>query len=76
MNMVAARATWMLEQGVDEAALRITSKCNLWADMGSRGEQELMARQAVNLGLHVERVQLQPAWRHADYLLQLDGETI
>ena len=36
-QIVAARTRWLMEQGIAEAARRITTEANLWADWGSRG---------------------------------------
>ena len=48
--LTAERVTWMLQAGVAEAAERVTSKANLWADMGSRNRVAEMEQQARDLG--------------------------
>ena len=64
-QLSAARAEWLLAHGVSEAAERVTSKANLWADMLSRGGVGDVLVQAVALGLRPRRVAVPPAWRHA-----------
>ena len=50
-ELLATRIEWMLEHGVNEAALRVSTRANLWADLGSRGQAAEMERQAELLGL-------------------------
>ena len=57
------RVTWMLEHGVSEGAERITSKANLWADLGSRARVGELMKQAQAAGLSVRRVDVPQAWR-------------
>ena len=62
-RLSAARATWMLAQGVGEAAERVTSAANLWADMLSRGDAAGVLQQAATLGLRTRRVDVPAEWR-------------
>ena len=48
-----------------EATERITSKSNLWADLGSRARFGELRRQAEELGLRVRRVAVPSEWREA-----------
>ena len=61
--LTAERSAWLLERGVVEACERITSKANLWADMGSRARVSELMSQAESLGLSVRRVETPPQWR-------------
>jgi hypothetical protein len=61
--LTAERSAWLLERGVVEACERITSKANLWADMGSRARVGELMAQAASLGLSVRRVETPPEWR-------------
>jgi hypothetical protein len=54
---------------VAESAERVTSKSNLWADLGSRGRTAEVERQALALGLAFELVSPPPAWRCTAALL-------
>jgi hypothetical protein len=58
-----ARVDWLLANQVAEAAERITSAANLWADLGSRGKLAEMLAQAHALGLSTRRVPVPPGWR-------------
>jgi hypothetical protein len=53
----------MLDEGVWEATERITSKANLWADLGSRARVADVMAQAAALGLAVRRVEPPAEWR-------------
>ena len=62
-ELTAARAEWMLTNGVAEATERVTSKSNLWADLGSRARVREMLSQAEELQLRPRRVPVPPEWR-------------
>ncbi|MDC0525663.1 hypothetical protein OAO87_01595 [bacterium] len=62
-QLTAARAAWMAERGVAEAAERVTSAANLWADMLSRGDVAGVLQQAARLGLRARRVDVPADWR-------------
>ena len=70
-ELTAARTTWLLENGVAEAAHRVSTSHNLWADMISRGAADAFERQAATLGLRVHRVDPPPNMATADFLLPL-----
>ena len=61
--LTAERVSWMLENEISEATERITSKANLWADMGSRARVAEMLEQATQLGLTPRRVDEPAQWR-------------
>ena len=61
--LCGARSAWLLHHGVAEAVERITSKANLWADLGSRGRLASMLEQARSLGLRPRRVDVPAEWR-------------
>ena len=61
--LTVERVAWMLDEGVWEATERITSKANLWADLGSRARVADVMAQAAALGLMVRRVEPPSAWR-------------
>jgi hypothetical protein len=61
--LTVERVAWMLGEGVWEATERITSKANLWADLGSRARVADVMAQAAALGLTVRRVEPPSAWR-------------
>ena len=77
MQAVARRRTcWMQAEGRVEVARRITSKANLWADIGSRpelGGWREVARQAAALGYPAELIAVPQGWRDIEGLLQ-EGE--
>ena len=62
-RLVSNRLQWMQQRGVSESAERITSKANLWADLLSRGQTDVVLRQASELGLDYERVEFYEGWR-------------
>lgn len=70
-QLTERRVEWLLEHHVSEAAERITSKANLWSDMLSRGDEQLVVQQARALGLRVRRVQEPAEWRR---MLAAEGE--
>ena len=72
-ELAAARVEWMVEHGVREAAERISTKANLWADWGSRGKLMDVERQAQQMGLRVRRVEPPPEWRSAAFLLRVEA---
>ena len=74
-ELLAARATWMLERKVAEAAFRVSSKSNLWADLASRGRASEMEAQATALGLRCCRLPLSPSVQSVDTLACLSGDT-
>ena len=77
-SLVARRSEWLLESGTLEASERITSKANLWADLGSRGRTDEMLRQAAALDLPARRVAVPTDWSLAalefDWLASSDSQ--
>jgi hypothetical protein len=61
--IVERRSSWLVEGGRVEAAARITSKANLWADLGSRGRLDDVLQQASAAGLAPRRVLVSAEWR-------------
>ena len=61
--IVERRSSWLVDSGRVEAAARITSKANLWADLGSRGRLIDVLRQAAAAGLAPRRVGVSAEWR-------------
>ena len=61
--LVEERNEWLVAHGVLESPERITSKANLWSDLGSRGRIDEMLRQAVAMKLHAVQLQPPPRWR-------------
>ena len=66
----AVRVDLLIQIGVREAAERIGSKSNLWADLGSRGRGDEVVRQAARLGMSTLRVEVDCEWRSAAWLLE------
>ena len=66
-RMVAARLQWMEQRGILEAAERVTTDANLWADHGSRLRASEVDRQAQLLGLRFRVVEAPPEWRGASW---------
>ena len=65
-HLVARRTAWLLEERRAETSLRVTTKRNVWADVGSRAELgggDEMARLAAAAGLRVRRVGVPEGWR-------------
>jgi hypothetical protein len=62
-RIVAARTRWLVEEGMAEAARRITTTANLWADWGSRGQLGRVLEQAEQLRLKWQRCSVPAAWR-------------
>jgi hypothetical protein len=62
-EMLVRRTTWLYATGRTEAAARITSKANDWADWGSRGRLGEVLVAATALGLQPRRVEAPAAWR-------------
>ena len=65
----AARLAWMQANGVLEAAERVGSKSNLWADLASRGQLPEVARQVEALGLRLRIVEAAAGWQSLEWLL-------
>ena len=70
MQDITARRTEYLFQGeILEESRRITSKANLWADLGSRGQMAAAVQQAAAWGLKGAReVAVCPEWRDTSAL--------
>ena len=62
-TMTVARTAWLFERGIAEKAERVTSKANLWADLGSRSAMGELLRQAARVGLRPRRLATPPYWR-------------
>ena len=62
-RIVEARTRWLMQHGVAEAARRITTTANLWADWGSRGQLDRVLAQAERMGLRWRRCSVPAAWR-------------
>ena len=73
-ELTARRCEWLMEHGVSESAERVTSKSNLWADLGSRGRAAEVECQARQLGLAFELVPQPAEWRCTAALLALSRE--
>ena len=71
--LVAARLEWMSEESVLEAAERVGSKSNLWADLLSRGRLHDVRQQATALGLRLRVVTAADEWQSLDWLLGVDA---
>jgi hypothetical protein len=75
MQQIAARRSqWLLDAGHVEHVQRVTSKGNVWADVGSRpelGGAAATERLARGLGFHVLHVAVPPEWLDVS---ALDGE--
>lgn len=67
--LVQARMQWMSTTGVLEAAERVGSKSNLWADLASRGRLDDVLQQAHQLGLRTRVIEPVAEWQSADWLL-------
>jgi hypothetical protein len=70
--MLARRTAWLHERGGAEVSRRITSKANVWADVGSRPELGGLAevqRQAEAMGFSFEQLAVPAAWRDTAGLL-------
>ena len=71
--LIERRSSWMLHRGILEASERITSKANLWADLGSREQISEVVKQAAALGFSERRLPLPAGWMEAfeaDWQLQ------
>ena len=75
-RLVERRSGWLLQSGVLEAAERITSKANLWADLGSRGCIADVLDQAAALGLSSRQIFPELGWRffYGDCSEWMDGD--
>ena len=62
-RLTVERVAWLLRHEVSEACERITSKANLWADLGSRARVGELMAQAARLQLRFRRVEAPTAWR-------------
>lgn len=64
--LVSARSWWLWQQERSETSLRVTTKRNVWADVGSRrelGGWRGMAALAEAAGFRVVRVEVPREWR-------------
>ena len=71
-ELVRARGDAMRQAGLREAAERIGSKSNLWADLGSRGQVNTVRRQAVALGYSFRCVPVLAEWASPSWLLDIE----
>ena len=65
----------MLEHGILETSERITSKANLWADLGSREQIAEVIDQAAALDLSARRIHPAAEWMQSfedDWLTDFD----
>ena len=67
-ELTARRTAFVFGAGVVESARRITSKANLWADLGSRGRIREVCEAAESFGLSPRRVPVPAAWRELTWL--------
>ena len=67
----ARRVEMLIAMGIREAPERISSKSNLWADLGSRGRSEEVVAQAATLGLSTKRLAVAAEWVSLQWLLVL-----
>ena len=67
----ARRVEMLIAMGLREAPERVSSKSNLWADLGSRGRSEEVVAQALHLGLSSTRLVVAAEWASMDWLLVL-----
>ena len=67
----ARRVDMLILMGLREAPERISSKSNLWADLGSRGRSEEVVAQAVTLGLSTRQVAVATEWESIGWLLDV-----
>jgi hypothetical protein len=71
---VRRRTAWLHDAGRLEVPRRITTKANVWADVGSRpelGGAAAVERMAAAEGLGFEDVPVPPAWRDTAGLHEL-----
>ena len=66
--LLRRRTAWLVNHGAVEAAARITSANNRWADLGSRGSAEIVCAEARALGLRPRRVDVPAEWRQLAWL--------
>ena len=62
-ELTVERVAWLMGRDVWEATERITSKANLWADLGSRARMGELMAQAARLQLRIRRVETPLGWR-------------
>ena len=67
----ARRVEMLITMGLREAPERISSKSNLWADLGSRGRSKEVVAQAANLGFSTARLAVAADWASLAWLLLL-----
>jgi hypothetical protein len=74
-ELVERRIEWMRRWGIREAAARVGTKSNLWADLGSRGRMHDVVSQAKALGYNVRVLTPPEEWRSAAWLGEIEGDT-
>ena len=75
-SLIARRSSWMLEHGILETSERITSKANLWADLGSREQIAEVIDQAAALDLSARQIHPAAEWMQSfedDWLTDFDA---
>ena len=72
-ELSARRVQMLIAMGLREAPERISSKSNLWADLGSRGRSAWVVAQASSLGLSSTWLAVAAEWASMDWLLTLPG---
>jgi hypothetical protein len=70
-EITAQRTAYLFERQLMEESRRITSKANLWADLGSRRQMPAMLRQAAALGLRVREATVPAEWRDTSALCDI-----
>ena len=71
-ELTSARVEWMAARGVREAAERISTHANLWADWGSRGRWDEVEAQAKQMGLPVKLLEPPEGWGSAAWMLRAE----
>ena len=71
-KLIATSVEWMAAHGVREAAERISTHANLWADWGSRGRWAEVELQAMQMGLPVRLLEPPVGWRSAAGMLMAE----
>ena len=65
-KVVEALTEWLMQRCMAEAVRRVTSQANLWADLGSRGDVEMVLQQAAALGMRTRVLDVPGAWRDTE----------
>ena len=65
-KVVEARTEWLMQRRMAESVRRVTSQANLWAELGSRGDVEMVLQQAAAMCMRTRVLEVPGAERDTE----------